>query len=150
MLTKDLKKIYSSKDWHNQWALFYFVRNWERLLGDPLGKVTYPAFFRGDVLWIYVDNSAWMQQMQYVKMDLLNEIQRAVPTAVVNDLRFAVHPAIQDEKEKPAPPPKKPIDKQKEKRFVDMVSNVSNDECRQSLYQLWRAYARSAGKGDSR
>ncbi|WP_319548542.1 DUF721 domain-containing protein [Desulfogranum marinum] len=150
MRTKDLKKIYSTKNWHNQWALFYFVRNWENILGYPLGKVTYPAFFRGDVLWIYVDNSAWMQQMQYVKMDLLDAIQKAVPTAVVNDLRFAVHPAIQEEEAPSAPPPKKPIDKQKEKRFVDMVSNVSNEQCRQSLYQLWRASAGSAGKGTSK
>ena len=138
MQTKDLKKIYSTKNWHNHWALFYFVRNWEHILG-----------FRGDVLWVYVDNSAWMQQMQYVKMDLLGKIQQAVPTAVVNDLRFSVHPAIREEEERPAPPAKKPIDKQKEKRFLDMVSNVSNEECRQSLYQLWRASARSAGKGDS-
>jgi len=144
---KQLHQIFKSKDWHRQWELFQLVKNWERLLGDPLGKVTYPAFFRQDVLWMFVDNSAWMQQVQFVKLDILASIRRALPEGKIDDIRFMLQPENARVPKKPVRPVL-PINQEAEQQFKNMIASVENDETREALHNMWRAFSSSRANNE--
>lgn len=149
MRIKELKKIYSGRQWQRQWEIFHLAHNWEHIAGPAVGGASYPAFVRVDVLWVYVENAAWMQQLQFIKMDVLARVQSALPDTRITDVRFVVHPLATKKQPQPTPRKGKPIDKVQEKRFVDMVSHVGNEECQQALHRLWQAYAENGEEEDA-
>ncbi|PID71458.1 MAG: hypothetical protein CSB34_07040 [Desulfobulbus propionicus] len=135
-----LHHIFRSKEWHRQWGLVRLVKTWDRLLGDPLAKVTYPAFFRGNVLWLFVENSAWMQQVQFLKLDILAAVQKTLPEESIEDIRFMLDPGndqIQEKAEQTAP---LPVNKEAEQHLKDMIAGVKDEKTRQALHKMWLAF----------
>ncbi|WP_028585985.1 DUF721 domain-containing protein [Desulfogranum mediterraneum] len=150
-LADDLKHIYEDNSWQRQWALFTLVKRWQAIAGEPLWQVTYPAFFRGEVLWIFVANSAWMQHLQYGKVELLAKIAELLPEVVVNDIRLQLYPPDLPDL---SPPPQEPpvlqeVEPGKEEAFKQLIAGVADEECRRSLHKLWRLFAqhRTVTKG---
>ena len=135
-----LASVYASKQWSRQWRLFQLVRDWPAIVGEQVAALTAPAFFRRDVLWIYVQDSAWMQHLQYVKIDLLERINAALDDQAATDLRWLQQPFAAPEATRSAPEPR-PIDPARERLFVEMADSIPNLECRKALLGLWRAFA---------
>jgi len=91
-------QVYALKQWTGPWRLFGLVQDWPGIVGAEVARLTTPAFFRRDVLWIYVQDSAWMHHLQYVKADLLARINQHLQETPISDLRWQLQPA------QPAPP----------------------------------------------
>lgn len=141
MRTFELKKVFENKQWQHQWLLFYLTRQWPVIVGEQVAAATYPAYMKGKVLWIYAENSVWMQQLQFIKLDILAKIKQGVPDAQLQDLRFVLDPeGGKKSVEAPAMPPIT-VDKQAEKQFMDMIAAVADAECRNSLHKMWLAFA---------
>lgn len=135
------KTLYAERAWHGQWDLFLLVRKWETIVGVEIAKVTVPAYFRHDVLWIYVENSAWMQHVQLSKIQLLELVNRQLSPRVISDLRWLLKPASdQVPRSDFEPRQKRKISPQREKAFRDMVSAVEDKQCRKALLNLWKSY----------
>lgn len=143
MNLSELQNIFRTKDWHRQWELFRLVKSWERLLGDPLSKVTYPAFFRSNVLWLFVENSAWMQQVQFVKLDILAAVKKALPEVDIEDIRFMLDPGTERIQKKTERPEPLPVNREAEQCFKDMIAGVKDEETRQALHKMWLAFSKS-------
>lgn len=141
-----LKTLYAEKSWQGQWDLFLLVRKWEAVVGKELAKVTIPAYFRHNVLWIYVDNSAWMQHVQLSKPKLLAQVNATLSPRNISDLRWLLRPVSEQEpRSVVAPKPKKEISPKREKAFREMVSTVEDEQCRKALLQLWKSYEQDDG-----
>lgn len=139
-LKEVLSSVYESKQWTRQWRLFLLVRDWPAIVGEQVAALTAPAFFRRDVLWIHVQDSAWMQHLQYVKIDLLERINAALDDQPANDLRWLQQPFTAPEASRSAPEPR-PIDPARERLFIEMSNSIPNLECRKALLGLWRAFS---------
>ncbi len=135
-----LASVYTMKQWSRQWRLFRLVRDWPTIVGEQVAALTAPAFFRRDVLWIHVQDSAWMQHLQYVKIDLLERVNGALEDQPAADLRWLQQPFTAPEASKSAPEPK-PIDPARERLFIELSNSIPNFECRKALLDLWRAFA---------
>ena len=77
-LDKVLPEVFSHKQWARQWRLFHLLREWPAIVGPRVAELTAPAWFRHDVLWIHVQDSAAMQHLQYLKPDLLARVNLAL------------------------------------------------------------------------
>jgi len=139
-----LPEVFAGKQWGMQWRLFRLSREWPGVVGDKVAQLTFPAFFRQGTLWVFVQDSAWMHHLQYVKADLLARINRHLEEQAVTDIRWRLdaHPLPQ-----PGPPPHLPreIAPEQERSFGLMTEAIDNQECRDALRRLWRTFAAHAG-----
>lgn len=132
--------LYAKKQWASQWHLFHLVKHWPDIAGEQVARLTAPAYFRQDVLWIFVENSAWMQHLQYAKLDLLQQVRLAVPELVITDLRWLLQPLVPTVPER-TPTPPHPVPPEKEDAFRGMAASIADKECREALHRLWQAFA---------
>ena len=138
-LSNTLFRVYSGKKWTPQWGLYQLVRNWQQVVGSQVAQLTTPAYFRHDVLWIFVQNSAWMQHMQYVKLDLLERVNKALEGRKVSDIRWLLQSGVPVEDERQVLS-LSPIDPLQEQAFCRMAETVASAECREALCGLWKSH----------
>jgi hypothetical protein len=138
-VAETLDQVLSGQQWGNQIHLFALVRHWPEIAGSEIACHSMPAFFRRDVLWIYVRGSIWIQQMHLVKLELLNQTNAFLKGRhQVTDLRWMVQPAelIDQPFEKYVSPPIK-VDPEAERKFRIMAENLPDPETREALCNLW-------------
>ena len=135
-----LSDVYSKQQWKKQWRLFHLVRRWPTIVGREVGQLTMPAFFRQDTLWIYVQDSAWMHHLQFIKLDLITRINRALGEQPVIDIRWQLQPKLPTLPVRKVPAPHA-VDPDNERSFQQMTTCIDNQECREALQRLWHHFA---------
>ena len=138
-LGENMGDIVGRQLWGNQLYLFPLVRQWPEVAGREIARHSMPAYFRRDVLWVYVQSSVWMQQMQLIKLELLGKVNRFLQgSQQINDLRWMVQPAdlIDIEQEEFVFPPTN-VDPAAEREFRVMAENIADPVIRESLCNLW-------------
>lgn len=63
---------------------------WESAVGGPIAENTRPAAFKGSILIIYVTSSTWMQQLQFLKKDLIEKVNAALGEDLVEEIKFRI------------------------------------------------------------
>jgi len=61
---------------------------WDKAVGDTIAQQAQPAFMRGGVLFVKCASSAWMQQLQFMKGKLCEQLNRLLGKEVIKDIRF--------------------------------------------------------------
>lgn len=62
--------------------------NWSEIVGKALSGKSMPYFIKDRTLYISVENSAWTQQMQFLKNDIINKINQFLNGAYISELIF--------------------------------------------------------------
>ncbi len=138
-LADNFSAVYGHQQWGNQWNLYTLVRHWPELVGSAFAGHSMPAYFRRDDLWIYTDNSLWMQQMHFSKLDIIAKINAFLQGGqTVLDLRWTLQPAnlVSAAEEKYVSPPTD-VDPDAEREFRSMAENIANPAARAALCNLW-------------
>lgn len=111
---------------------------WADIVGSSLAEHTSPAGWRGTTLIINVEHSTWMQELQFMKRDLMAKISGACPKTKLKDIRFQIgkiegtvaHDDVGNTHALPAL-------NQSEKEFArDTVRPVKDEETRESIRRL--------------
>ena len=139
-LDKVLPEVFSHKQWARQWRLFHLLREWPAIVGPRVAELTAPAWFRHDVLWIHVQDSAAMQHLQYLKPDLLARATLARAAARASDLAGALEPAAEPRRELNRAPDAR-VDPEREQAFRELTASIPDPACREALVRLWRTLA---------
>ncbi|MEW6387291.1 MAG: DUF721 domain-containing protein [Thermodesulfobacteriota bacterium] len=63
---------------------------WEAVLPKSLLSQTRLVDLRRKELWVEVSASPWMQELQFLKPTILQELEKVLGAGVVRDLRFQV------------------------------------------------------------
>ena len=63
---------------------------WPELVGETLGEHSRPAAMKGKVLLVHVASPVWLQEMRFLKADLIESINRTLGPPGVTDIRFKV------------------------------------------------------------
>lgn len=122
------------------WRFFLLAREWEGLVGTEIAVHVTPAWLRRDTLWLYVDCSAWMQEIRFIQPELLKKINRYLQDTVVRQIRCLQRPQDSSEIRKKPPIPNRSINREEEQAFRRMIENIPDHECGRALLQLWRAF----------
>ena len=70
-------------------ALF---QRWEALVGPDIAANARPVGFKGPLLLVHVASSVWMQQLQFLKAELIDRINAGLPDVRVSEIRFKIGP----------------------------------------------------------
>jgi len=79
---------------------------WRHAVGEQISRNAHPAGLRGGILFVNVASSVWMQQLAFLKQEILDKLTAAPGLAHLKDIRFRIGPLPQapgDVAEEPLP-----------------------------------------------
>lgn len=74
-------------------------RLWERwaaLVGPTIAQNARPAAIKGKLLLVHVSSAPWMQQLHYLKDELMEKLNSALGKESVKDIRFKIGPLTKE------------------------------------------------------
>ena len=63
---------------------------WEDAVGEQIAENTRPAAFKGKILIVYVSSSTWMQQLQFLKKDMITKINNVLGEELIEEIKFRI------------------------------------------------------------
>lgn len=66
------------------------TRAWREAVGDRISAQTRPETLRRDKLYVKVASSAWMQQLHFLKAEIIAKLNRALGKEEVREIFFSV------------------------------------------------------------
>lgn len=141
-LSSHLQSIFGSKNWQVLWETHELVERWPEVAGKTIASRSIPAYIRKNILWIYVHDSVWMQQLQALKPQLLEEIKDFSISTPIRDIRWLLQPDDHERRETAIGNSvhKTEIDPAEQKEFENIAGTVENEQCRAALCKLWHVY----------
>ncbi|BDD88466.1 DUF721 domain-containing protein [Desulfofustis limnaeus] len=138
LLAAAFSTILKDKDWnykHDQYRVF---SDWSNLVDPDTAVHSRPLKVVKDVLWLAVENSAWMQQLRFQKLHLLETLNNHLRISRFSDIRFT----LQEERRQPTPPREPvvrfvPPPEQEVEAFRQQISFIDDEAIRESLLRLW-------------
>ena len=126
------------KGWEKKFDQHRVFPAWKELVDRDTALYARPKKIVKDVLWVEVQNSAWMQQLQFQKLFLLENLNNYLRHSPLKDIRFMVqekpHPEPEQEKKRIrfVPPPAEQVE-----AFKDQVGIIEDEKIREALIRLW-------------
>lgn len=128
--------------WEKQLEMYSLFSRWEELVSKELHEHCRPVRINRDILWLEVDNSAWMAQLGYQKYAILDTLNSVLRLGCIREIKMALSkkeaefspvksrsgPRVVYE-----PPPVEEI-----ARFRKKIHGVIKDDaCREGLEEFW-------------
>lgn len=63
---------------------------WDRVVGEALARNAQPAAFKQRILLVHVSSSVWMQELHFLKKELITRLNQAAGDRVVEDIQFKI------------------------------------------------------------
>jgi len=63
---------------------------WKEIVGEPVAIHSQPYSIRNRILFIEVSHPTWMQQLQFLKLTLLEKVNHFLGEPLIQDIRFKV------------------------------------------------------------
>lgn len=63
---------------------------WKNIIGGQIAVKTRPGKLKNGVLTIYSESAGWLQELRYLKADLLQKINTELGTKTVIDFNFKI------------------------------------------------------------
>ena len=65
---------------------------WQEAVGDVIAANTRPAAFKGNLLIVNATSSSWLQQLRFLKPEILQKVNHVLENVSVKDIKFKVGP----------------------------------------------------------
>lgn len=113
--TEVLQKIFESgsSPLSEQFIRWKMWSKWDQIVGPTLAKQTEPVGLQWNTLWIWVPHSTVLQQMTFLKENILLAVKKAYPQLKVQEIRFTLDRKLT---------PKSDEGKQKTQDFIAKMS----------------------------
>ncbi len=69
---------------HQVWGM------WDELVGEGIARKAQPDRVRGKTLFVNVANSAWMQELQFMRRMIIDRINRALGAELIDSIQFRI------------------------------------------------------------
>lgn len=138
MLADMLPHMIRERGWEAQLDLHSVFLNWQELIDPDTAACCRPLKISRGVLWIEVDSSAWLQQLQYQKHHILETVNSSLKRSTLQDIKLTLPKGKKEKKpqEIPAlrfiPPPAEEV-----AAFERQVAFISDEQCREALLRFW-------------
>jgi len=65
---------------------------WKGVVGSAVAENARPAAFKGNLLLVHVNSSPWLQQLQFLKADIVARLNQALQQELVKEIKFKIGP----------------------------------------------------------
>lgn len=113
---------------------------WSEIVGVELAKRTCPRALYGKQLLLAVTNSAWMNELSFLKRSMLERLAEEIGPSVVKDIRFVLDPNMrQGTTIVPSPPKKKSLQKPLPESISSAIEKVQDGNLREIITRAAKA-----------
>ena len=63
---------------------------WNSVVGEAIARQAQPQQIRAMVLWVNVSSSTWMQQLEFMKRQIVERINERIGEKVISDIRCRI------------------------------------------------------------
>ncbi len=136
-----LGEVVGQKKWASRFELHSVFAFWEEIVGSDIAAQAKPFKMHGTVLWVEVAESVWLQQLQFLKMAFIENINARFADVGLTDIRFSLKQHRNDpideafEFPQPGPGPTEADVAQ----FDQTVRAISDPELKESMRRCWAA-----------
>ena len=133
-----LSEVARHQGWEVKLEMHSFFPKWRTIMDEDVASCSKPLKIVKDTLWLEVENSTWMQQLQYEKLRILEAINATLKRAKIKDIRFVLPHESGEPGEKKGPKvsyePPPPLEIAK---FEEQAGIIEDESCRQALVRFW-------------
>lgn len=142
LIAKFLPSIVREKGWEKQLDLHSIFPCWRELVSPDAGDHSFPLKIQKGVLWVEVENSAWLQQLQYEKIDMLERLNRFLSLGRLSDIKMVLPKKKDDNPFDEAEESRKGVEfsrppQEDIAKFEQQAGCIEDKECREALVQFW-------------
>ncbi|MEW6671433.1 MAG: DUF721 domain-containing protein [Thermodesulfobacteriota bacterium] len=65
---------------------------WNGVVGSTVAENARPAVFKGNLLLVHVSSSPWLQQLQFLKGDIIFRLNQALKQELIKEIKFKIGP----------------------------------------------------------
>ena len=87
-----IKDVIRSHRKHGDASMIRVWEVWPSAVGEPIGSNTSPAAFKGKLLIVNVIDSAWLQQLWFLKKDIIRKVNESLDDELVEEIKFKIGP----------------------------------------------------------
>ena len=137
-----LPDMMDEKGWLKQLDLYSIFPKWLDLVGGDLATYARPLKIERGVLWLEVENSAWLQQFQYEKIELLEVLNRHLRLNSLKDVKMVLPKgkAENDDADKLGDGNNVVFEKPSQESvaaFERQIESIADEKCRDALMRFW-------------
>lgn len=132
-----LPNLVRDRGWEIQLDMHSVFARWPEVVDETTAAHARPQKIVRGVLWVEVENSAWLQQLQYQRHVLLESINGFLEKSQIQEIRLTL-----PEK------PDKPVEEKGAVRFAapqaaeiesfeQQIAFIDDADCRQALMRFW-------------
>jgi hypothetical protein len=63
---------------------------WDSAVGEMIANNAQPLAFKGKLLLVEVTSSAWLHELQFLKGDIINNLNNALGKELVSEIKFKI------------------------------------------------------------
>jgi predicted nucleic acid-binding Zn ribbon protein len=104
---------------------------WNKAVGDAVAQQAQPAFVRGGTLFVNCTASAWLQQLQFMKAQIRDELNRLIGSEVIKEIRFQIGHVAPPARGKRVAERKIVLDDADQTRIDEALSPLTDPETRE-------------------
>ena len=133
-----LPHLIHNQGWEVQLDQHSIFLNWQKIVDLETGQHCLPLKISKGVLWIEVENSAWLQQLRYQKQGILETVNASLRKSTLQGIKLSL-PKGRTEK----PPAKEPVLRFIPPAVADVaaferqIAGIADEQCRAALLRFW-------------
>ena len=131
-----LARITNEQGWRQQLDTHSLFLHWDKLVDKTTSTHVRPLKIVGNVLWLEVANSAWMQQLQFQKIQLLELVNKSLRLSRLEDIRFTLSDNKPEARSKPTVHFIQPNPAAQDS-FQKQIAGIEDEKIREALMSLW-------------
>lgn len=117
---------------------YSIIGAWKEIVGETIADHTQPRRISHQILFIEVIHPTWMQQLQFLKSDLLKRVNNFLGEPLIQDIRFRLGKISQKPPKpfKPDPWRREKLDEAKKERIEELLQKVKDEEIRRTMKKV--------------
>ncbi len=76
----------------NSGGMFHVAQAWKKAIGAPISENTKPYALKGSLLLVFVSSSVWLHQLQFLRNELIECLNRELKDGQITDIKFKIGP----------------------------------------------------------
>lgn len=73
-------------------GILHLVQVWKKVVGPPISDNATPFAVKGSLLLVHVSSSVWLHQLQFLKAELLEKLNRGLKNERIDEIKFKIGP----------------------------------------------------------
>lgn len=86
VLEKSLKKLRLEKG-IKQWKILDI---WDKVVGEQIAAVTRPGYVKGKILYIFVRDSIWLQELIFLERMIIEKLNNKIGDNIIESIYFKI------------------------------------------------------------